>query len=158
MGRILVNREVWAEGLITVAIGLVSLLESLRLISYEDPPLVRDLLGPGYYVLLMSLGMLVTGIIHIYHQRKEHAVAKEETNKEKRIRLFGSFLTCALYLVLIDLIGYLIATIAFFILMFRIVGIRSWPYNVLLSAFLSVVFYFVFVKFSSVVFPTGIIF
>lgn len=157
-GKILVNRRVWTEGLISVSVGLISLVESLRLISYEDPPLVKDLLGPGYYLLLMSIGMLVTGIIHIHHHRKEHAVAKEKTNKEMRIRLFSSFLTCALYLVLIDLIGYLIATIVFFIVMFRIVGIRSWPYNVFLSAFLSVAFYFVFVKFSSMVFPRGILF
>jgi hypothetical protein len=157
-GNKLLNKQVWTEGLITVAIGVLSLTESLRLIFFEPPPLVKDLLGPGNYLLLMSIGMLVTGIIHIYHHRRERTVAKEKSSKEMRIRLVSCFLTCALYLILINLIGYLIATIIFFLLMFRVVGIKSWPYNVVLSVFLSVAFYLMFVKFSSLVFPKGIFF
>jgi len=158
MRATIVNRRVWIEGFILVAISLVSLAESLRLISYEDPQLVTDLLGPGYYLLLMSIGMLVTGVVHIYHHRKERSMTKEETSKEMRIRLMGSFVACVIYLILINTIGYSTATFVFFVLMFRIVGIRSWPYNFVLSAFLSVVFYFVFVKFCNMIFPRGILF
>jgi len=158
MERIILNRRVWVEGLLMVVISLVSLAESLRLISYEDPQMVTDLLGPGYYLLLMSIGMLITGIVHIYHHRKERSVVKEKSSKEMRIRLMGSFVACVIYLILINTIGYSTATFVFFILMFRIVGIRSWPYNFVLSALLSVVFYFVFVKFCNMVFPRGILF
>ncbi len=154
----MVKRRVWIEGLILVGISLVSVAESLRLIYYKDPQMMMDWLGPGYYLLLMSIGMLVTGVIHIYHHlRKGQTIAKEKTSKEMTIRLITSFVACAIYLILIDIIGYAIATFVFFILMFRIVGIRSWPYNLVLSAFLSVAYYFVFVKFCSMVFPRGIL-
>lgn len=159
MAGIFVNRRVWIEGLLLVAISLVILAESLRLILYKDPQVIFDLLGPGYYVLLVSIGMLVTGVIYIYHHLgKEQSIAKEKTSKEMRIRLIGSFVVCAIYLILIDVIGYAIATFVFFVLMFRILGFRSWFYNLVLSAFLSVAYHFVFVKFCSMVFPRSILF
>ncbi len=153
-----VNRGIWIEGLLLVAISLVSLAESIRLVIYRDPQMMVDWLGPGYYLLVMSIGMLVTGVIHIYHHRKEQSIAKEETSKEMRVRLIGSFVACALYLILINVIGYLIATIIFFILMFRIVGIKSWAYNIVLSIVVSVAYYVVFVKGCDMIFPEGILF
>lgn len=153
-----VNRGVWVEGLLLVAISLVSLAESIRLVLYRDPQMLVDWLGPGYYLLAMSIGMLITGVIHIYHHRKEQAIAKEKTNKGMRVRLIGSFAACTLYLILINVIGYLIATIIFFMLMFRIVGIKSWAYNVVLSIVVSAVYYVVFVKYCDMVFPGGILF
>ena len=71
MKGIIVNRSVWIEGLILVAIGLLSLAESFRLIFSRDPTPLQDLLGPGYYVLGVSIGMLVTGVIYIYHHSRD---------------------------------------------------------------------------------------
>ncbi len=153
------TRRVWVEGLSLVALSLVSLVDSLRLIFYTDPTILYDPLGPGYYLLFVSIGLSATGVIYIYHHlRKGQSISKKETSKEMRIRLIASFVVCAIYLVLVDVIGYAIATFIFLMLMFRIVGIRSWPYNVALSAFLSAALYFVFVKYCDVVFPQGILF
>ena len=62
----------------------------------------------------------------------------------------------ALYIVLIQFLGYLIATPIFFLLMFRAVGVDSWRKNVTLTVILSAAYYFVFVYYCSVIFPRGI--
>jgi putative tricarboxylic transport membrane protein len=154
-----VNRRVWIEGLFLLTIGLVSSVESLRIISHKNPHVIYDPLGPGYYLLVLSIGMLLTGVIHIYYYlRKGQSIAEEKTTKEMKIRLIVSIVAITVYLILINFIGYLIATFVFFILIFRIVGIRSWPYVFVLSAFFSVAYYFTFVKFCNMVFPKGILF
>jgi len=65
---------------------------------------------------------------------------------------------CALYIFLIRIIGYLLATIIFFFLEFRIEGNKSWPLVIVLSLVLSVLYYFIFVQWCSLVFPRGIFF
>lgn len=154
------KRRVWIEGLLLIGISIVSLIESLRLIIYKDPQTLYDVLGPGYYLLSISLGMMATGIAYIIaHLIKLPSIErKEEVNKEMRFRLYGSFVVCVLYLILINTLGYLVASFIFFILEFRILGIKSWPFNVLLSAFISVAYYFVFIKYCSMVFPRGLLF
>jgi len=149
------NKAVWLEGLVLVTIGLVSAAESIRLVAYKDPHMQVDWLGPGYYLLAISVCLLVTAIVYIYNHRKEPAAAEKKISKEMRIRLIGSFVTCAIYLVLIEVIGYLIGTMIFFAAMFKIVGIRSWAYNVVLSIAFSVVYYVVFVAYFGMVFPKG---
>ena len=153
------NRKIWIEGLLLVALSLVGLAESLRLIFNKDTQMQYDLLGPGNYVLMVSIGLLVTGLIHIQHHLGEgESIEKEKTSKGMRIRLINSFVACAIYLILIDLIGYATATFVFLMLMFRIVGIKSWPYNFLLSVSLSLVSFMVFAKYCRMVFPRGILF
>ena len=151
------NKAVWLEGLVLVAIGLVSVAESIRLVLHKDPHIQVDWLGPGYYLLALSIGVLATGIVYIFKHAKEPSVAREKTSREMSIRLIGSFVSCALYLVLIEVIGYLMATIVFFALMFRIVGIKPWAYNIVLSILFSAVYYVVFVTYFNMAFPKGLL-
>ena len=153
------RRGVLIEGLLLVAISFVSLVESIRLIIYKNPHVIYDLLGPGYYLLLPSIGLLFTSIIYVYHPLgRGQPIAEKETSKEMRIRLIGICLVCALYLILIDIIGYGTATFVFFILMFRIVGIRSWSFNFVLSITLTTAYYVVFAKCAGMAFPDRILF
>ncbi len=139
--------------------SLVSLAESIRVIIYKNPQVLYDLLGPGYYLLFLSIGLFVTGVVYIYYHSKAHeSTATEKAPREMKIRLIASFLVCAIYVILIDVVGYAVGTFVFFALMFRIVEIRSWPLNLLLSLSLTTVCYFIFVKYCSVVFPHGILF
>jgi len=158
MTRTMVNRGVWVEGLLLVILGLVSLAESTRLVLYTDPNLLRDWLGPGYYLLVISIGLLATGIVYIHNHGRAQTVAREATGGDGRHRLIASFATCALYLVLIEVIGYLLATFVFFVSMFTIVGLRSWVHKLVLGMVLSGIFYIVFVKYGGMTFPRGIVF
>ncbi len=160
LGRIMVSRKVWVEGLLSIAVSLVTLNESLRLIFFKDPQKLYDVLGPGSYLLLLSIGLLVTGIIHIsHHLKKEQSlgITKTKTSKELRNRLIGSIVVFGLYLILIDTIGYLIGSFVFFILEFRIMGIKSWSVNFVLSVIIAATYYFVFVMYCDMVFPRGLL-
>lgn len=151
------KRRVWIEGLLLIAISIVSLIESLRLIIYKDPQTLYDVLGPGYYLLLISLGLMVTGIAYIIAHliKLPPSIEKEEVSREMRFRLWGSFAALGLYLILINFLGYLVSTFIFFVLEFWILGIKSWLFNIILSIICSVAYWFVFVKYCSMVFPRG---
>ncbi len=151
------KRRVWIEGFILIGISIVSLIESLRLIIYKDPLTLYDLLGPGYYLLAISLGTMAAGIAYIITHLIESpkSIEKKEASKEMRFRLWGSFAALGLYLILSSFLGYLVSTSIFFVLEFWVIGIKSWFFNIILSIICSLAYWFVFAKYCSMVFPKG---
>ena len=95
MTRTMVNKGVWVEGLLLTAISVVGVAESIRLVLYHDPGLLSDWLGPGYYLLAISLGLMITGVAYIYKNRTTPPAARQETGSEGRNRLIAAFATCA---------------------------------------------------------------
>ena len=158
MTRTMVNKGVWIEGLLLTAISVVGVAESIRLVLYNDPRLLSDWLGPGYYLLAISLGLMTTGVAYIYKNRTTPPAARQATNREGRNRLIAAFATCALYLILMEIGGYLVATFVFFMLMFWIVGLQSWAQKIILACALSGIFYIVFVHYCGMSFPRGMLF
>lgn len=134
-------------------------MEGLRLTFHRDPGVLYDLLGPGLYVVVIGLGLVVTGTVHLsinYGKvlRTEEAVG----DGEMRMRLIGTVLVCVLYTALINIVGYLVSTIVFFLLEFRIVGVDSWKVNAVLTIVVSVVSYIIFIQYGNIAFPRGIFF
>jgi len=153
-----VNKGVWIEGLLLTAISVVGVIESIRLVFYKDPSLLSDWLGPGYYLLVVSLAVMTTGVTYICKNRSTKPSATQDSSNGGRSRLVAAFATCALYLVLIEIFGYLAATFVFFMLMFWIVGLQSWLQKFGLACAMSGIFYIVFVKYCGMSFPGGILF
>ena len=153
------NRKVLIEGTLILFVGLASMVEGLRLILHKDPHVLYDPLGPGFYVLALSIGLMAAGIVHfIVDYRKVRRIDNVSVSKEMRIRLLGSFLVLALYILLIGFVGYIAATLVFCFLEFRVAGVTSWRTNIILTLILSIVYYVIFVKFCEMVFPKGILF
>ena len=153
------NRIVIIEGILLLVIGLLSMAEGLRLSIYKDPHVLYDLLGPGLYVILLGIGLLTTGVVYfIVNYRRFLIIEKVAVSKEMRIRMFSTVIVLVIYLFLISIVGYLVATIVFFSLEFRVIGIKSWPLIFILSMVLSAVYYFVFIQYCSMIFPRGIFF
>ena len=153
----MVNRRLWIEGLLLLAISFVSIFESIRLIIYKNPQIIYDLLGPGYYLLFLSIALLIVSIFYIYFG-KQQPIEKQDTSKKMRIRLISTCFVFVLYTILMMIIGYGTATFIFFILMFRIVEIRPWYFNFLLSVLFTTGYYLLFGKYAGIVFPRGILF
>jgi hypothetical protein len=63
-----------------------------------------------------------------------------------------------MYALLIDVAGYLVASILFFFLAFRIVGVKSWAVNIILALMITAAYYAVFVEYCSMIFPRGLLF
>ena len=153
------NLKILIEGILVLVFSLVTLVEGLRLIIYKDPHMLYDPLGPGFYILVLSLGLLAVGIVHlIANYRKPAGARKGAASKKRRVQLFSSIGILALYILLVHFVGYLVATLTFFLLELKVSGVKSWRNNIILTLILTIIYYVVFVKFCGMVFPKGIFF
>ena len=153
----MIEKRVLTEGILLLVLSFVAFGESLHLISEKDPQKVYDVLGPGHFILVLSLALMAIGAAHlIVNLRKGTAVAKLKVNREMRNRMIGMALALGFYTLAIDFLGYLISTVLFFLLEFRIVGIKSWRSNIMITIVLTAVYYIVFIKYCEMVFPRGI--
>jgi putative tricarboxylic transport membrane protein len=152
-----INRKTLIEAIIIVAFGLVAMVEGLRLVIYKDPYVFYDPVGPGFYVLALSVGLLIVGAIHlVVNYRKVGVVAHTAGSREMR-QLFSSIIILVLYLLLISFAGYLVATLLFFLLQFRVTGVTSWRTNVILTLLFTAIYYVIFVRLCEMVFPGGVL-
>jgi hypothetical protein len=141
-----------------MVISLIGLIEGSRLTFFKAPHIQYDILGPGPYVLIISIGIMILGILHlIINFRKLITLDKAITSKEMRARMMSMVVVCGIYIFLIGTVGYLVSTILFFFLEFRILGIKFWLTNAVLTLCLTATYYFVFIRFCSMVFPRGIL-
>jgi hypothetical protein len=154
------SRTRWVERIVVLTISLVASLEGLRIAMQPKAPwLIYDAIGPGVYLLLLGVGLLIVALFHIAAQRKKNSREEQTTGTPgTQKRLMGMVAALALYVFLIDWMGFAPASFIFFLLEFRAVGMRSWRFNLALSLGLSATCYVVFVEFCSLVFPAGILF
>ena len=152
------RRTVIIEGIVFIVLGLIGTVEGVRLMIYKASQTVQDILGAGPYILVVSIPLSVIGLIHLLSYRHIPSVEKVTINKEMRMRIILMIGTCAIYIFLINIVGYLLATLFFFLLEFKAVGIKSWRTNVILTASVSAAYYIVFIIFCDMIFPRGIIF
>jgi hypothetical protein len=153
------RRTVFAEGILLIIISLVAMAEGLRLIIYKDPYTLYDPLGPGYYALTVGTCLLGVGIVYIIaHSKNPPPIEMVPVDKKMKIRLMSTVVACGTYIILITLVGYLLATIVFFFLEFRIEGIKSWLLVIVLSLVFSGFYYLIFIRVCNMSFPTGMIF
>jgi len=143
-----------------LVLGLVGVAEGYRLVTYRDPHVHYDPLGPGFYVMAVSIGLMAIGVLHLVYNYRKLSVREEEVpvDRKMRIRMISSILTCAIYIFLMSIIGYLLATLVYFLMEFRVEGVKSWRLVVVLSLVLSAAYYVIFVQLCEMMFPRGIFF
>lgn len=153
------SKQLLIEGILILFISLISILEGIRLVFYKDPNIFYDPVGPGLYILLLAIFLVVASAAQfIISYNKAPDIRKDVVvNKEMRIRLIGTVVNCAIYIFLISKFGYLVASLIFFLLQFRIQGMKSWLFNLVLTFVITVTYYFVFVKYCSLIFPRGLL-
>ena len=158
-GKIGMRIRLLIEGILLSVIGIVSFIEGLRLILYKDPVILYDALGPGDYILILGLVLIGVAVVHVIVNYRKPIMGKVQTvSKEMRTRMISIVVVIMIYTFLIDIVGYLGATIFFFLTEFRVIGIKSWRLNIILSIVLTGVYYIVFVQYGDMVFPRGILF
>jgi hypothetical protein len=149
------------EGILFLGLGLVGALEGIRLVRKVDPDSIKDVLGPGYYVISLGIILMVIGLAHLgnnwrlpgFERGKATTADGPRTNKAVPLYMTGVF---AVYVTLIYLIGYLMSTLIFFFLEFWLAGVRSWRRNLILTAVVTAVFYVIFIQYCNLVFPQGL--
>ena len=148
------------EGILLGVIGLMSVIEGVRLIVFKNPVISYDPVGPSFYVLLFGLALIFVGCLYIILNYKKKPLIERQivVDRGLRIRLIGTVAACALYVILINIFGYLVATFIFLFIQFKIANVKAWPQGFILSIAVTAFLYLVFIEYCSMIFPRGIIF
>jgi hypothetical protein len=127
---------------VLTVLALLGLYEGFRLIRVSLA--VKDPLGPGWYLLFISLALWVCGLAYLVAGLKKRS---ETVRGRFSIRL-GPVLQCSILLVLYCLLmvtlGYLVSTLLFFLTAIPIFGMKSWKRDVAMSLAFTAAFYFIF--------------
>jgi putative tricarboxylic transport membrane protein len=146
-------------GLIFLAVSLVLLVQSFGL---PQLPLVP--VGPGFYPRIVLIFMGITSAVLVVQdllaRRAEPADVPAPAQPPRAYGLVAlSFITVALYLVLLPLLGYRIATVLFVAaLQATLERPTTWRQSAVLAAIAigtSAVTYLVFERYLSVLLPRG---
>ena len=154
------KKRVLFEGIFIVIISFIGVYDGIRLILCKDPQGLYDCLGPGSYILILSLGLTITGVAHllINYRKASSKGVKSTTQKTKNRSMIVIYMVSifSIYVFLINIFGYFLSTILFLLLEFKIAGVKSWKVNIILTLSISIGFYIVFIKYCGMVFPRGI--
>ena len=146
------------EGGVLLVAGLVGMTDAVRLIVYKNPKSIEDLTGPGRYLFVISCLITVVAVLYLISQYRERPPLVVAANKESRRKVISTVLVLALYIALIDIVGYVWSTPIFFVLILRVFGFKSWVSTVVLSLAMSIVYYVIFVRLFEMPFPHGLVF
>jgi len=148
--------SVLIEGMIPVILGLAGIAEGVRLITMERIQLY-DVLGPGWYSIGVGFALSVIGLVYLIYQRKKGFDKAKTVDRELRKKMLYMIGALTIYTILINTAGYVLSTIIFFLVIFRVVGYRSWLIIGLMSVGASLSFYLIFGYWLQMVLPRGIL-
>jgi hypothetical protein len=147
--------------------GLIGLASSLFLLpfSFGLPKLPIVPISPGFYpaivLVFMALASLVLVLQDIIaHRHFEAALSGEPAQPKRNYWLvLASFVVVAIYVALLPLLGFRIAT-ALFVAAFQLVlerptALRQWAIQLAIAIGTSAVTYLVFERYLSVILPRG---
>jgi putative tricarboxylic transport membrane protein len=153
------HRTTLIEGILFIAFGAVGISEAYHLYISKNPQLLYAMVQPGFYIFGLSLALVILGASHLFvNYRKPDGRQEEPVSGALRMRMVGIIVALLAYGLLINIAGYLIASVIFFLIAFRILDIKSWRTNAILSLSFAAVNYLIFVQLCDVIFPQGLLF
>jgi hypothetical protein len=154
--EVLLNKTALIEGAIIFVMGLMSVVEGIRL-TYMKKIQLYDVLGPGRYNFGVGLILIIVALIYVISRRKKGLDAEKPAKEEgMRMKMMSIIIVLVAYSCLISIIGYFSASLVFFFAIHRIMGFRSWLVNGGLSIGISISFYIIFVHWLQMIFPRGV--
>jgi len=154
-----VGRQSLVESAIFAGLGLGSVAEGIHLYMTKDAHLLYAMLKPGFYIVVLGLVLIALGASHylvaLKHPRERGV--KPPFDRGSRTRLFGIVGALIFYSYLISITGYVISSLAFFMLTLKILGVRIWPTALVVSVALTAINYVVFVRLCDVIWPETLI-
>lgn len=108
--------------------------------------------GLGYVLLVLSIGLF-------FEKNVETGTKKERRNvkKEDLLLLLTILGIILLYILLLEVIGFVLTTIAFLLVTTRRLGYRNWKVNSLVAVLFSLILYFSFNYLLNIYLPQGIL-
>lgn len=152
------NLPVVTEAIIILGLSFATIREGLRLIIYKAPHATYDPVGPGLYIAVIGFGLLAASVFYLAGSLRATPAHKASGREKLDLHVASTVADFALYAFLVTIIGYLAATVIFFLIQFRIEGLKSWPAIILISLVVSGAYYLLFVQLSGIVFPKSLFF
>jgi putative tricarboxylic transport membrane protein len=149
------KRDEIVVGIVIFIFGGISALLSLRM-----PIGTFRMAGTGMFPLFLGiLLMILSGafILKIFFQGKKEQVEKEASieSSESPIQLILFLGTMALATLFFNELGYPLTSFLLMAALLRILGIKRWGLNILISVVTAVGSYFLFVKWLDIPMPKG---
>lgn len=136
--------------LLFTLLGVVVSIEAYRLQSYASSPYVGD------HTLPSVLGgvFLVLGVVLLFQSFRLQAAtsAKSSIPAELRMRIILCLSVLFLYIWLLGMVGYIVATWLISVALFRLIGWYRWTTSMLYAAILTVSQYLIFVYWLQIAF------
>ena len=142
-------------GVVIFLFGGITVLLSLRM-----PIGTFRAAGTGMFPLILGiLLMILSGafILKIYFQGREGQVKKEASieSSESPMQLILFLGTMALATLFFNRLGYPLTSFLLLVALLRILGVKRWGLNILVSVVTAVGSYFLFVKWLNIPMPKG---
>lgn len=157
-------RTLFIELVVIVIVGMLSIGDGIRLILKKGLQ-TYDALGPGFYSVGMGSILIIVALVYFLTERKKSVgiekkplAGQSAERKEFKKTMISMIAVMIAYILLMDFVGYLLATVVFFFFINRIVGFRSWLTNLGVTALMTAAFYLVFVSWLGIIFPRGLLF
>ncbi len=129
--------------IILLVMSILGIVEGAKL--SKTTLLFADSVGPGWYLFFMSCLLFICAIALLVRKfRKRKAAHPEVSIALHRGAAGQALMLLILYGVAAMFLGYVIASLIFFILVQRIFGERSWVRCAVIGASITASFYFVF--------------
>lgn len=157
------NRTLIGEGVVLFIISIGGILGGFSHYINRDARTQSSLLAPGTYVIVLSVALTLTALVYVYLSfRKASRAANLDLPQRQAPRISAIVVKMvsafAVYAYLIEVIGYMVPTLLFLLVEFRLLGVKSWKTNIALTAIVTGAFYIVFIKYCEMILPQGILF
>jgi len=150
------------ESLVVICLALLGLFDAWRLSGVvREEGTFHDVIGPDRYLGAISIGLLICGIWNLGLRLKGKKAIEGHRKKEGE----NSHITMVtlvtviliIYTVVLPGLGYLVATLLFFPVIFFLFGVRPWFKSLSIGLLVAVLFYGIFEHFAEVPLPKGIL-
>jgi putative tricarboxylic transport membrane protein len=151
----------WVESLFIMALACVGLTDAWRLShAVRAGGAFHDVIGPDRYLGIISAGLLVCGVLNLVGSLKRPGRPEirrvEEGGSRVTLVIVVSFVL-AIYTLLIQILGYLLATSLFFPVIYYLFGLRPWLKSVVIGLSTAIFFYAIFEYFAEIPLPKGLL-
>jgi len=149
------NRDEMVVGIVIFIFGGISALLSLRMSIGTF-----RMGGPGLFPLCLGIILMILSgafILKIFFQGQKGQVKKEASieSSESPIQLILFLGAMALATLFFNQLGYPLTSFLLMVALLRILGIKQWGLNILISVVTAVGSYFLFVKWLDIPMPKG---
>ncbi|MBR1919883.1 MAG: tripartite tricarboxylate transporter TctB family protein [Spirochaetales bacterium] len=152
--RNLLRNNDLVEGAIFLVVAVLGIIFSI--ISHQKMDMEWKL-SPYLFPLVISLILFALSISLLLESRNRRYAAKRDDDTHWRA-IFLYVAICLVYYLVISYIGFIVSTVIFLVVVFRLLGVRKWWLIALLASVATLAIYILFAMLLHVMLPQGSIY